>query len=176
MSLLSCLFLWVKIIEFKNFKKGVTMMIISVRKIIKKESQSWVALFVCFTFMLAGCGGRAANPIMVSQFGDSRKSCESLQLGMSQVQQEIARLVPDTEKTGTNTALAVTGLFLVVPLFFMDFTESERIEVNAYRNRYNHLAMIATDKNCGYDTTPIQSFEKPKKEMKKDVFGDEVEK
>jgi hypothetical protein len=38
---------------------------------------------------------------------------------------------------------------------FNDFTESKRIEVNAYRNRYNHLSMIATDKNCGYDTTPI---------------------
>jgi hypothetical protein len=126
-----------------------------------KRIQSQIALFICFIFVVVGCGGRAANPVMVAQYGDNKRSCEALQVGMSQTQQEISRLVPETEKAGMNTALGVTGLFLIVPLFFMDFTESERIELNAYRQRYNHLAMIAMDKNCGYDTIPIQSFEKP---------------
>ena len=139
------------------------------------RTQSNITLFICFIFVVVGCGGRAANPVMVAQYGDNKRSCEALQVGMSQTQQEISRLVPETEKAGMNTALGVTGLFLIVPWFFMDFTESERIELNAYRQRYNHLAMIAMDKDCGYDTTPIPSFEKPKEEKKeKDIFGDEV--
>jgi hypothetical protein len=133
-----------------------------------KRIQSQVAILICIIFVAVGCGGRAANPIMVAQYGDNRKSCDALQVGMSQTQQEISRLVPETEKAGTNTALGITGLFLIVPLFFMDFSESEKIEVNALRQRYNHLAMIAMDKECGYDTTPIQNFNKPKEEEKKE--------
>ncbi len=125
-------------------------------------------MFVCFMFVVSGCAGRAANPVMVAQYGDDRKSCEALQMAMSQTQQEISRLIPDTEKTGSNVALGVAGLFLIVPLFFMDFSESEKIEVNAYRQRYNHLALIATDKKCGDDIAQIPGFEKPKEEEKKE--------
>lgn len=96
---------------------------------------------------------------------------------MSQNQQEISRLIPETEKTGMNTALGITGLFIIVPWFFMDFSESEQIEINAYRQRYNHLALIAMDKNCGYDVKPIPAFDKKpqQEEKKKDIFGDEAE-
>jgi len=107
-------------------------------KMINKSLKSWVAVTVCFAFVVAGCGGRAANPVMVSQYGDHKKSCEAIQVEMSQNQQEISRMLPDTEKTGTNVFLGVAGLFLLVPWFFMDFSESEKIEVNAYRQRYNH--------------------------------------
>ena len=57
----------------------------------------------------------------------------------------------------------------------MDFSESEQIEVNALRQRYNHLALIAGDKDCGYDTKPIPAFDKkPKPEVDKDEDkGDE---
>jgi hypothetical protein len=141
------------------------------KKMLKQSLEYGVALFVCFTFVLAGCGGRAANPVMVSQFGDQRKSCEALQVEMSQNQQEISRLLPDTNKDGANAFLGVAGLFLLVPWFFMDFSESEQIEVNAYRQRYNHLALVAMDKKCGYDTKPIPAFTKPEeKKEKKDVF------
>lgn len=151
------------------------MLMILGRKINKKSLQSWISLFVCFTFLLAGCGGRAANPVMVSQYGDQRKSCEALQVEMSQNQQEISRMLPETEKTGANAALGVAGLFLLVPWFFMDFSESEQIEVNAFRQRYNHLALVAMDKNCGYDTKQLSAFTKPKEEKKKegDLFKDD---
>ena len=137
--------------------------------------KSWISLFVCFAFVLAGCAGRAANPVMVSQYGDQRKSCEAIQIEMSQNQQEISRMLPETEKTGKNTFLGVAGLFLIVPWFFMDFSESEQIEVNAYRQRYNHLALVAMDKKCGYDTKQMPRFEKPKEEGKKSdgTFNDE---
>jgi len=31
----------------------------------------------------------------------------------------------------------------------MDFTDSERVEIEAMRNRYTHLNSIAADKGCG---------------------------
>ena len=135
---------------------------------INRSLKSYVALFISIIFVIAGCAGRAANPVMVSQFGDNKKSCEALQVEMSQNHQEISRMLPDTEKTGTNVFLGVAGLFLLVPWFFMDFTESERIEVNAYRQRYNHLALVAMQKDCGYEIKQIPSFEKPKEVEKKE--------
>lgn len=68
---------------------------------------------------------------------------------MSQIDADIARKLPDTQKTGKNVALGIAGLFFLVPWFFMDFTESEQIEIEAMRNRYTRLNSIAADKHCG---------------------------
>ena len=86
---------------------------------------------------------------------------------MSQAQATIQTLVPRTEKTGKNTALGVTGFFFIVPLFFMDLTQSEQIEVDALRQRYNTLAIIATEKGCG-KVEQIPAFDQAKKDGKKD--------
>jgi hypothetical protein len=32
----------------------------------------------------------------------------------------------------------------------MDLTESEKIEINAYRQRYNRLNILATEKKCAF--------------------------
>lgn len=37
----------------------------------------------------------------------------------------------------------------------MDFSQAKQIEVNAYRQRYNHLAIVAMEKNCETDRKPI---------------------
>lgn len=115
--------------------------------------------------ILAGCGGRAANPIMINQFGDANKSCPALELEMSQIQESIQKLVPKTEKAGKNTALGVTGFFFIVPLFFMDLSQAEQIEIDAFRQRYNSLAVIATDKGCG-KVEQIPAFDQQKKDEK----------
>jgi hypothetical protein len=125
-------------------------------------------LCIVVLIVVAGCAGRAANPVMVTQYGDQKKSCEALQIDLSYTEGEIRRLIPETEKTGSNVALGITGAFLIVPLFFMDFTESERIEVNALRQRYNYLAILAGEKNCGYEIAKVPEFEKPKEEVKKE--------
>ncbi|MGE8519715.1 hypothetical protein MTR80_06180 [Alcaligenes aquatilis] len=113
--------------------------------------------------LLAGCAGRAANPVMVQQYGDNAKSCQALELDMSYIESEVQRLVPDTEKTGKNVALGVTGAFFLVPLFFMDFSQAEQMEVNAYRQRYNHLAILAMEKGCETDRKPILKAPEPVK-------------
>lgn len=113
--------------------------------------------------LLTGCAGRAANPVMVQQYGDNAKSCQALELDMSYIESEVQRLVPDTEKTGKNVALGVTGAFFLVPLFFMDFSQAEQMEVNAYRQRYNHLAILAMEKGCETERKPILKAPEPAK-------------
>jgi hypothetical protein len=125
----------------------------------KQNFQTGIAVFVCFTFILIGCGGRAASPVTIFQYGDQGKSCKALQEEMDYNQQEISRILPDTEKNNKNTMLGIAGFFLIVPWLYMDFTESERIEVTAYRERYNHLALIAKDKKCGYATKSIPAIQ-----------------
>lgn len=104
---------------------------------------------VIAAILLAGCAGRPANPISVSQIGDESRSCDALIAELSQIDADVARKLPDTKKTGTNIALGVAGIFFLVPWFFMDFTESEQIEIEALRNRYTRLNSIAADKGCG---------------------------
>jgi hypothetical protein len=80
---------------------------------------------------------------------------------MEFIQDEIQRLIPETKKTGKNVALGFTGFFFIVPLFFMDLSKAEQIEVDAYRKRYNHLLIVSTDRQCGTERQPIPEFTKP---------------
>jgi len=127
----------------------------------KSISKVLILLF-SFQIFAYGCGGRAANPVMSSQYGDQNKSCNALRIELSQTEQELRRLMPDTDKTGKNTALGVAGLFLIVPWFFMDFKGAEEVEVNALRNRYNTLAIMASEKNCGFKVAEPPKKEEPK--------------
>ena len=68
---------------------------------------------------------------------------------MAYSQQQIAVLLPKSDKTGSNALLGVAGLFLIVPWFFMDFSEADRIEVDAWRARYNYLTSLFTSNDCG---------------------------
>ena len=128
-----------------------------------KKLMNFIALSVICSAALAACGGRTANPVMVSQFGDMKKSCRSLEFEMTSTQGEIQRLLPKTDKTGKNVALGVAGWFLIVPWFFMDFKNAEAQEYEAYRQRYNHLASIALDKNCDIEQKSYPSVEEMKK-------------
>jgi hypothetical protein len=113
-----------------------------------------LATIIIISNLVIGCGGRTANPVMASQYGDSQKTCRGLEFEMQSVQGEIQRLLPDRDKTAQNVALGVAGAFVLVPWFFMDFKNAEATEYEAYRQRYNHLASIALDKRC--DVKPTQ--------------------
>ncbi|MBP6020940.1 MAG: hypothetical protein KA735_15760 [Burkholderiaceae bacterium] len=128
-------------------------------------SQRYIAVALASLIALSGCAGRAANPVMTQQYGDNAKSCEALERDMAFIESEVQRLVPDTEKTGKNVALGVTGAFFLVPLLFMDFSQSEQMEVNAYRQRYNHLAILSMEKGCETDRKPIEALGKKKPEQ-----------
>jgi hypothetical protein len=111
--------------------------------------------------LLTGCAGKKPNPIMVRQYGDERKSCIALEREIAFIEEEINRLMPKTQKTGKNVALGITGAFFIVPLFFMDFSEAEQMEIDAYRQRYNHLVILAEEKECGFEKEQIPEFQQP---------------
>ena len=98
--------------------------------------------------LLAACGGRTANPVMATQYGDANKNCKALEYDISSTEQEMNRIVGSTDKTGQNVALGVAGAFLLVPWFFMDFKNAEATEYQALRQRYSNLTSLAMDKGC----------------------------
>ncbi len=67
---------------------------------------------------------------------------------MAHNETEIARLLPSEDATGKNVLLGVPGAFVIVPLFFMDFKDAERIEIDALRRRNNLLREYASEKEC----------------------------
>jgi len=98
---------------------------------------------------LSACAGRVANPVSAVQLGDENKSCKAISYEISSNQDEINRLLPKTNKTGKNVVLGITGWFVLVPWFFMDFSDAEQQEINALRTRNTNLTSISISKKCG---------------------------
>jgi hypothetical protein len=150
--------------SIKNFREELT-----VKKLL--------CLLLVASVFHAGCAGREANPIPAYLPGDENRSCPALKAEMAQIQADMQRLLPSTNKFATNTLWAIGGCIIIVPFFFMDLKDAEKIEYDALRTRYNRLLIIATEKNCdfgGVSTQPIPSLEeqkviaeKVKKEMSK---------
>ena len=105
--------------------------------------------------LLVACAGRPARPVMVYQHGDEQRSCDALERELELIEEDIAALIPQTDKSDRNTALGVTGVILLIPLFFMDLSKAEQIEVNAYTKRYNHLLEISKRQDCGLERQPL---------------------
>lgn len=57
------------------------------------KAKALLATFVVVTLSV-GCAGRAANPVMIQQYGDDKKSCQALESEMAFIQGEIQRLIP----------------------------------------------------------------------------------
>ena len=97
---------------------------------------------------MVGCAGHDADLIQIQQFGDEQKTCKVLQTELHFINNEISRLLPKSDKTGKNIGLGIAGAFLIIPWFFMDLKEGEKKEIEAYRQRYNHLLMITQQRDC----------------------------
>jgi len=106
---------------------------------------------------------------MVHRLGDEQESCNALKSEITFTEEEIRRLIPETEKTGKNVGLGIAGFFLTIPWFFMDLSKAEQIEVNALRQRYNHLVIIASDKECGLEAEAIPDFKEATKKAKEEA-------
>ena len=91
---------------------------------------------------------KTLNTFFFPNLGSYLLSCQYMISEMSEIEAKIQRLLPDSQKTGKNVALGATGAFLIVPLFFMDFSDAEKMEVESYQARYNHLARLYNDKKC----------------------------
>jgi len=103
---------------------------------------------ICVSALLAGCAGRAANPVTINQMGDENKSCQVIKSEIKTIENNIQRLIPESNKTGKNVALGITGLIVWPAWLFMDLSNAEKEEINAYRARHDRLITLAQTKNC----------------------------
>lgn len=98
--------------------------------------------------ILSSCMGRAPNPISVKNIDDEHLSCDRIKIEISTLEEKIRRLIPDTEKTGSNVALGAAGI-LFLPLWcFMDLSDAEKVEIEACRDRIGHLTSFYKEKKC----------------------------
>ena len=119
-----------------------------------------VVLVVGVLFITQGCvGGRSAQPITVAQSGDAKKTCKTLRKETKQILRKIHKMVPKIKKKDRNrTLLIMPGVFLIVPLFFVDLSDAEKVETNALRERYNHLSTLAGRHNCRFRAPKLKKF------------------
>lgn len=109
-------------------------------------------ILLSFSVFLSGCVHTTPMPIQVSQPGDSMMSCQSIISEM----EDMATLVKskDSELNGQiakNSALGVTGAFLLVPLFFIDTSDAKTVEGKAAKDRLKKLQQLYADKKCEYE-------------------------
>jgi len=108
--------------------------------------------------LLAGCAGREAMPVQVQRVGDSRRPVESIEAEIQQIDEEIQ--AKENKRKGTavaNVIYGVTGFFVLVPWFFMDFKDAEGTEIEALKHRKVWLASIVDDKaGSATETQPDQ--------------------
>lgn len=121
-----------------------------------------IAVWLILSIAISGCASTPANPVPVAQVGDDTKTCDAI---INEMQQMIAaqdKAAADrNSQVGTNVALGVTGIFLIVPWFFMDLGASATVEQKAAAARFQRLQQMAVDKKC--TGVPVMKPDEPSK-------------
>jgi PBP1b-binding outer membrane lipoprotein LpoB len=118
----------------------------------------FLAIILSLSIFLTGCASTTANPVPIAQVGDETKTCDAIANEMQKM--VTAKIQAEGDKNtqiGTNAALAITGIFLIVPWFFMDLGGAATAEQKAAQARYERLQQMQIDKKC--PATPIVSQE-----------------
>ena len=126
---------------------------------VKRKFHSVLVLIVTALFLIQGCAGRAAHPVKVAQSGDTKKTCKSIRKETKRIKRNIKRMIPAVKSADkTRTLLMVPGGLFILPLFFVDFSDADKIEANAQRARYNYLVGIAEKRNCRFKVLKLRKF------------------
>ena len=124
-----------------------------------KKLKPIIASIVVVLFIVQGCAGRSAHPVTVAQSGDAKKTCKALRKGTQQILRKIHKMVPKIKKKDRNrTLLIMPGVFLIIPLFFVDLSDAEKVETNALRERYNYLSTLVGRRNCRFKAPQMKKF------------------
>lgn len=98
---------------------------------------------------LAGCVHTTPLPVQVSQPGDTIMSCQSIVSEMESMKNTVREKDSDLNgQIAKNSALGVAGIFVLVPWFFIDTSDSNTVEGQAAKARLNKLKELYADKNC----------------------------
>ena len=126
---------------------------------VNKKPQLVLALIVMVLFSTQSCAGRAAHPVKIAQSGDVKKTCKALRKETKQIERNIRKMIPAIKKADKKrTLLMVSGGLLIVPWFFLDLSDADKIEANAQRARYNYLADLVGKRNCRFKASRLKKF------------------
>lgn len=82
-------------------------------------------------------------------------SCQSIISEMENMTNKVKESDSDhTKQVATNSVLGVTGIFLLIPLFFIDTSDAHTVEGSAAKTRLQKLKQIYSDKGCS-KTQPL---------------------
>ena len=109
-----------------------------------------IRIITLLLLLCCGCAGRDANPIPCYMTGDENLSCENLKGQIVQLQADMLKLLPKTDKTLTNALWVAGGMVAYAPYLFVDAKDAEKIEYEAFRRRHNRLLLIAERKGCDF--------------------------
>jgi hypothetical protein len=117
-----------------------------------------MVIFVAL-FFIQGCAGRAARPVKVTQSGDVEKTCKNLQAEMKKYRRNIQKRIPAIKAADKKrTLLMLSGGLLIVPWFFLDLSDADKVEANAVRARHNYLADRAKKRKCRFKIAHLKAF------------------
>ena len=126
---------------------------------VHRKFQPVFVLIVIVLFFVQGCAGRAAHPVQVAQSGDNKKTCKSLRKETKKIRQKVKKMIPAVKKADKKrTLLMLSGGLLIVPWFFLDLSDADKIETNAQRARHNYLVDIAKKSNCRFKVAKLKKF------------------
>ena len=126
---------------------------------VHRKFQPVFVLIVIVLFFVQGCAGRAAHPVQVAQSGDNKKTCKSLRQETKKIRQKVKKMIPAVKKAAKKrTLLMLSGGLLIVPWFFVDLSDADKIETNAQRARYNYLVDRGVKRNCRLKIPQIKKF------------------
>ena len=111
--------------------------------------KSLIASLVVVSLINAGCASSTANPVPIAQIGDDTKTCEAIINEMQQMNNaQLAAEGDRNSQVGSNVALGVIGVFLIVPWFFMDTNNANTVEEKAAKARFERLQQMGVDRKC----------------------------
>jgi len=126
---------------------------------VKSEFQPILVLVLVVLFFVQGCAGRVAHPVQVAQSGDGEKACKSIRKETKQIRQKVKKMLTAVKKEDKKrTLLMISGGLLIVPWFFLDLSDADKIETNAQRARHNYLVDIAKKRNCRFKVSKLKKL------------------
>ena len=126
---------------------------------VNRKLQPVLAFIVVVIFFVQGCAGRAARPIKVTQPDDIKKTCNEIRYETKKHRRKIKKMIPAIKSADKKrTLLMLSGGLLIVPWFFLDLTDADKIETNAQRARYNYLVDRGVKRNCRLKIPHIKKF------------------
>src|SRR5215470_1510610 len=120
-----------------------------------------LAILTVCAIGLAGCAGREARPVAISEDYDANLSCEQLHAEIRGNEQKALQLAGEADSAkAANIAVGAVGVLLFWPaLFALDLTDTQTQEISALRARNTHMATLADVHGCNnpHPTTAAKS-------------------